>query len=331
MTKPTIRDVADLAEVSINTVSRALNGKPDVHPTTRAAVLEAARQLNYVPNRLARRLRTDRTGVFGVIVADISNPFFAMVVKGMGDAVRDLECSLILQDSGEALERELEAIHVMRSEHVDSILITPTRFRDGSVDALRSTGVPFVLVGRTFGDAETDHVAPDDEQVGRLATSHLLDRGHRRIALINGPENNSSAHGRRSGYLAALAERGATSSPDLQRSEALTLEDGRRFALELLTQTAERPTAVFAFSDLVALGAVQAIREMGMTIPDDVAIVGCDDIPFGACLEVPLTSVRIPTHAMGREAVAIADRRLSGDRTAAQVKMPVELIVRDSS
>jgi len=331
MASPTIRDVARAAGVSINTVSRALNDKPYVDPHTRQAVLEAAQKLRYVPNRSARRLRASKSGVFGVIVADIANPFFSLVVKGMGEAVADMGSSLILQDSNEDYQAELRAIETLRMEQVDSVLITPTRRREGSIDALRASGMPFVLVGRYFEDATTDYVIPDDEHAGYLATSHLLQRGHRRIALINGPVYNSSAADRRQGYERALNEQIGPGHPEWVREGALSIDDGHMLASSLLATTKPLPTAIFAFSDFVALGAIRAVREIGMRIPDDIAIVGCDDIPFASCLEVPLTTVRMPKREMGRMAIEIAGKKLDGETRTTQVKMPVELVERLSS
>ena len=331
MARPTIKDVAREAGVSINTVSRALNDKPDVSAETRKAVLKAARELGYVPNKLARRLRANRTGVYGVIVADIANPFFSVVVKGMEEATKSLGCSLILQDSGEDFESELRAINTMQTEQVDAVLITPCRCKAGSIDALRAAGVPFVLVGRYFEDARTDYVCPDDEHAGYLATAHLLEQGHRRIAFINGPQDNSSAADRRQGHERALQEQGIPFSLDLIRDNALTIEAGYVHALDILDQAEDRPTAVFAFNDIVALGAMRAARERHLRIPQDIAVVGCDDIVFGSYLEVPLTTVCIPKRDMGRTAVGIAEKKLAGETRISQIKMPVELVVRGSS
>ena len=327
----TIKDVARAAGVSINTVSRALNGKPDVNSETKRQVLEAAERLNYMPNRLARGLRSNKTGVIGVIVADIANPFFSAVVKGMGEAAKDLGYSIILQDTGENCENEEEAIHIMQSEHVDGVLITPVQTDKKSILMLEESGIPFVLVARHFSDVDTDFVVADDVQGGYLATTHLIEKGHERIAFINGPSYNSSAIERFQGYNKALNEHNIKVNERLITNGALTMEDGYAHARALLAKSAPNPTALFTFSDFVALGAMKAVREAGLRIPDDMAIVGYDDIAFAFCLEVPLTTVRIPKREIGEEVVSILGKKMSGEKCHSRLRMPVELVVRQSS
>ncbi|MEN6369663.1 MAG: LacI family DNA-binding transcriptional regulator [Thermotogota bacterium] len=331
MDNPTIRDVAQAAGVSINTVSRALNNKPDVNPETRQLVLEEARKLRYKPNRLARGLRSNKTGVIGVIVADIANPFFSAVVKGMGEAAKTLGYSIILQDTGENYANEEEAVRVMQAEQVDGVLISPVQTGKKSITLLQEAGIPFVLVARYFADCETDYVAADDVQGGYLATKHLLDRRHERIALINGPAANSSAKERFRGYKMALEERGIDLDDSLIRAGALTMGDGRAYAKELLANEASRPTALFAFSDYVALGAMQTAGEAGLRVPRDIAIVGYDDIDFASCLQTPLTTVRVPKTQIGEEVVAVLAKKMRGEECHEQLKLPVELVVRRSS
>lgn len=333
MAKPTIRDVAQAAGVSINTVSRALNDKPDVNPETKRQILEAARSLKYKPNKLARGLRSNKTGVIGVIVADIANPFFSAVVKGMGKAARELGYSIILQDTGEDYAIEEEAVRIMQAEQVDGVLISPVQTDKRSVLMLEESGMPFVLVARYFSDLDADYVAADDVQGGFLATSHLLERGHRKIGLINGPPFNSSARERFQGYKNALSKHGMPLDEALITSGALTMEDGYSHARALLANESVRlrPTALFAFSDYVALGAMQAIQEAKLQIPEDIAVVGYDDIDFAFCLETPLTTVRVPKRRIGEELVTLLERKMSGEECHEHLKLPVELVIRQSS
>ena len=330
MARVTIKDVAREAQVSINTVSRALNDKPDVRPETREIVLEAAERLGYRPNRLARGLRSSQTGVIGTIVADIANPFFSAVVKGMGEEARAAGYSLVLQDTAEVYANEESAIRTLQAEQVDGVLLTPVQSSRESLRMLREANLPFVLVARHFDDSETNCVVADDVDGGRLATAHLLDRGHRRIGFINGPLVNSSARERLAGYRAALQERGLGTDPVLMSDGALTMEDGYEHAGRLLAEA--QPTALFAFSDYVALGAMKAVQEAGLSIPEDVAVVGYDDIDFSSCLQSPLTTVRVPKREIGRQVVRILIQMLKQPDLAPQVvRLPVELIVRDSS
>ncbi len=206
--RPTIYDVARATGFSINTVSRALNGKPDVNPSTKHKILETAKKLKYTPNKLARGLRSNKTGVIGVIVADVSNPFFSAVVKGMGRAAKELGYSIILQDTSENYANEEEAVQIMQTELVDGVLITPVQSGSESIAMLEESGIPLVLVARHFDGIDTDFVVADDVQGGYLATSHLIAVGHERIAFINGPACNSSAIERFQGYRKALVECG---------------------------------------------------------------------------------------------------------------------------
>ncbi|MCD5408911.1 LacI family transcriptional regulator [Candidatus Bipolaricaulota bacterium] len=193
MVNVTMRDVARAAGVSVNTVSRALAGKPDVSPETRARVLKVAEELGYRPNKLARGLRSNKTRTIGVIVTDIANPYFGALVKGVREAAYRHGYSIILQDTDEDYAREGEAIEVMLAERVDGLLITPVQTGTETIEKLKESGLPFVLLGRHFDDLETDYVVTDDVQGGYLATEHLIKLGHTRIAMINGPLHISSA------------------------------------------------------------------------------------------------------------------------------------------
>jgi len=331
MERTTIRDVARTAGVSINTVSRALNGKPDVNPETKRLILEAAERLQYTPNKLARGLRSKKTGVIGVIVADIANPFFSAMVKGMGKAVKELGYSIILQDTSENYENEEEAILIMQSEQVDGVLITPVQTDKRSILKLQESGIPFVLVARHFSDVDTDYVVADDVQGGYLATTHLIENGYTKIAFINGPSYNSSAIERLEGYKKALEEHNIELNEKLIRSGALTMEDGYSHGKALLIDHDPQPTAFFTFSDFVALGAMKAIREAGLRIPEDIAIVGYDDIPFSSCLKVSLTTVKVLKREMGKKAISVLEKKIDEQEGQSHLKMPVDLVIRQSS
>jgi len=329
----TIRDIAREAGVSINTVSRALNDKPDISDKTKERVLETVKRLGYRPNRLARGLRSNKTGTIGVVVTDIANPYFAALVKGVGKAAKEHNYSIILQDTDEDYEKEREAVQTMLAEQVDGLLITPVQTGKETIIELQESGLPFVLLGRHFDDLETDYVATDDIRGGFLATEHLIRQGHERIALLGGPLHISSAKERFQGYKEALERYGLELDERLIETGAITMRDGYATAKSLLS-CEPRPTAIFAYSDFVALGIVKAIREAGLKIPDDIAIVGYDDIEFSSCLEVPLTTVRIPKEEIGRQAVEILLEKMAKPDGAGQfrgVKLEVELVVREST
>ena len=333
MRRVTIRDVAREAGVSVNTVSRALSNKPDVSSETRARILEVAERLGYRPNRLARGLRSNKTGTIGVIVTDIANPYFGALVKGVEKAAREQDYSIILQDTDEDYEHEKEAIQVMLAERVDGLLITPVQTGTETIEKLKESGLPFVLLGRHFDDLATDYVVTDDVQGGYLATEHLIKLGHTRIAMINGPLHISSAKERFQGYTKALDRYGMELDKSLVCAGAITMEDGYAAAKALLRRS-PRPTAIFCYSDFVAFGVMGAIREAGLRIPEDVAVVGYDDVQMSSCLEVSLTTVKIPKVELGKAALELLIELLrDGNNTEHPrgIKLPVELLVRQST
>lgn len=327
-----IKDVAREAGVSINTVSRALNDKPDIRSETKEKVLEAAVRLGYRPNRLAKGLRSNKSGTIGVIVTDVANPFFGALVKGVERAARDHDYSIILQDTDEDYEQEEEAIQVMLAEQVDGLLITPVQTRKQTIEKLAKVDFPFVLLSRYFDDLETDYVVPDDFQGGFVATEHLLQQGHTKIAIVNGPLHISSAKERFQGSVEAFKHYGITLDQALVRTGALTVEEGYSLTHSLLKRQ-PRPTAIVAYSDFVAFGIMRAIHEAGLSIPEDVAVVGFDDVEFASCLNVPLTTVKSPTEKLSRQAIEILAARTSGRNPQANqgIKLAVELIAREST
>lgn len=333
MKRVTIKDIANVTGFSINTVSRALNSKPEIRTETKEKILETATRLGYRPNRLAKGLRLNKTATIGVIVTDVANPFFGALVKGVARAARDLGYSIILQDTDEAYAGEEEAIQVMLSEQVDGLLITPVQSRKETIEKLAAARFPFVLLGRYFDDLETAYVVPNDYQGGFLATEHLLEQGHTQIAMVNGPLHISSARERFQGFKDALNRYGVPLDKSLVKTGALTVDAGRSLARSFFKRESP-PTAIVSYSDFVAFGVMQTIREVGFSIPDDVAIVGYDDVQLASCLKVPLTTIRTPKEKMGRQAMQVLARRLRGDQDAQvpqQQKLDVELVVREST
>lgn len=328
MERVRMKEVAEAVGVSINTVSRALNGKPEISPETKAKILRATAQLGYKPNRLARGLRSNKTGIIGVIVADIANPYFSMLVKGIVKATQAHDYSIVLQSTDENYDREEEAIQVLLAAHVDGMLIAPTQKGIETIEELSESRVPFVLMSRYFTELETDYVIMDDLQGGFLATEYLLKQGHERIAMVNGPLHISSARERFEGYKKALSEHGLEVDASLVVCGALTMDDGCRAARQLLRNSP--PSAIFAFSDFVAFGVMRALRERGLRVPTDGAVVGFDDILFSSCLETPLTTVGGQTEMVGHEAAELLIRKLSGKGATepGQIRLPVQLVVR---
>ncbi len=323
-----LKDVAEAAGVSINTASRALNGKAEISPETRARVLEIAAKLGYRPNKLAQALRSNKTKVIGVIVGDIANPYFSMLARGIVKATRAQGYSVLLQSTDEDYQREKEAVEVLLAERVDGVLITPTQRGRETIEALKKSGLPFVLMSRHFSDRSSDYVVMDDHRGGFLATEHLLNLGRKRVAMVNGPLHISSARERFEGYKQALEEHGIVGDLSLVLTGALTMEDGYQAGLQLLTTSA--PDAIFAFSDFVAFGVLKALREHAVKVPQEVAVVGFDDVMFASCLETPLTTVGGETEMIGYKAAELLIRKLNGEGVTerSQIRLPVRLVVR---
>lgn len=331
-----MEDVAEVVGVSVNTVSRALNDKPDINSDTKRRILEVAEKLNYHPNRLARGLRRQKSGIIGVIVADIANPYFSTLVKGLEEEATERDYSIILQDTDEKYQNEVDAIETMMEERVDGIILSPVQTEAGTVEKLKDHHVPFVLVARRFPDIDTDYVISDEVTGAYRATKFLLEKGHEKIAFINGPINNSSAFDRLRGYRRAFAENGVEPDEDLITHGAVSTEDGSRF-FELLYEGDEDFTAVFAFSDYVALGVLSAAYAKDITIPEDLEVVGYDDIEFTNCLRIPLPSVKVPKREMGRRALGILLKRIESkgvgkgngeEEGTFKVELPTEFLER---
>ena len=328
--RPTMRDVAKATGFSVNTVSRALSDKPDVNEETRKTIVEAATKMGYRPNKLARSLRSKKTHTIGVIVADIANPYFGALVKGVEKEARKRHYSVILLNTDEDYERESEAIQVVLEERVDGIIISPTQKETGTVKNLLQLGIPFVLFGRRFSDLETNYVVTDDVHGGFLATEHLISLGHRRIGMINGPIHISSAKERFQGYREALGRYGLKQDQSLVTAGAVTMEDGYEVAESLLNKN-PRPTAIFAFSDFVSFGVMKAIRKVGLKVPEDISVVGYDDNQFASCSETPLTTIHIPKEELGINAAKVLKEQFDANQPIKKVELPVDLIVRQST
>ena len=328
----TIEDIAQEVGVSANTVSRALNERGEIRLETKNMILEAAHRLGYRPNRLAQRLRQNKTGIIGVVVADNANPFFAAVVKGIENTATANDYSIILKDSNETPETERKAIEVMLAEQVDGLIIAPVRDQEEELAALVESRLPIVAIARYPEGWNSNYVVVDNVRAGHLATSHLLDRGYQRIALINGPASELSAEHRFEGYAQALSERGIELNMNLVSYGATTMEQGYKRGKELLA-TDNPPTAIHAFSDYVALGFIRAAREASIRIPDDVAIVGFDDIAVSAYLAPSLSTIAVPMKEMGKRAADILLASIDSDKDVQlfQLKLEAKLVARESS
>ncbi|MDX2026404.1 LacI family DNA-binding transcriptional regulator [Microcella sp.] len=328
-----MRDVAERAGVSIGTVSNVLNRPDKVSSATARKVLAVIDELGFVRNDAARQLRAGSSRAIGLIVLDVRNPFFSELAIGAEDGARESGYSIILGNSDEKTEREAGYLDLFEEQRMRGVLITPFGDVETRLRRLRERGIPAVLVDRTSSSGDVSSVSVDDVAGGRLAGQHLVAIGRRRIAFVGGPLNIRQVQDRLLG-LQQVAQQHDDVRVEIITGSSLSILEGRRLGEQLAARgPGDRPDAVFAANDLMAIGVLQAFVMLGsMHVPDDIAIVGYDDIDFARGAVVPLTSVRQPASLIGRTAVemllAEAD---DGVEPGRQVVFTPELIVRASS
>ncbi|MFE9749050.1 LacI family DNA-binding transcriptional regulator [Saccharothrix saharensis] len=327
-----MKDVAAHAQVAVGTVSNVLNRPELVAEVTRKRVLDAIAELGFVRNESARQLRGGTSRTLAYVVLDARNPFFTDVAAGAGQVADDAGLVLYLCDGGEDAARQARYLDLLEQQRVEGILITPVDVDDPRIGALAGRGTPIVVVDRGAGPDRCS-VSVDDVLGGDLAASHLLDAGHRRIAFVGGPETIGQVADRRKGAERALARAGAEPITVLETAR-LDVAEGRRAGERLAgLPTSRRPTAAFCANDMLALGLLQQAVRLGLRVPEDLAIVGYDDIDFAAAAAVPLTSVAQPRQLLGRTAaeLLLAEARNPTGHAHQQRVFEPELVVREST
>ena len=304
-----MKDIARDLGVSVVTVSKVLRNHGDISKETRQRVLKRMKELNYRPNLAARALITGKTYTIGLIVPDLLHPFFAQVAKALSGVFRKQGYSLILSSSEEDPELEKQELEVLLTRRVDALLIASAQWTVESFRQIEEQQIPYVLIDRRFVGLAANFVGVDDEAAGALATAHLIEQGCRRIAHIRGPET-STALGRLEGYKRALAAQGLSALPEhiapIGTSGDDRGEPGGYEAAQKLLATSPRPDGIFCFNDPIALGAMRAILDAGLRIPEDIAVVGCGNVLYSDFLRVPLTSIDQDSAAIGRHAAELA-------------------------
>ena len=327
----TLRAVASRARVSVVTASRALNNHPLVAAATHKRVLRASAALGYVPNLLARGLVTDRTRTVGVILLELANPFFAELVSGIQAMAAKREYLVVIGESGRSAEEERRCLAQFQQFRIGGLLITPVESRLDHLLAARGAGTPTVVMGRRWPAG--DFVSADDVEGGRLAARHILTREHRRVAIVRrGDPHHRPGHDIFTGFRAVLSKAGVALRDDWDiRVADGQVTDGIRAADALLTQR-QRPTAVFATSDRLAVGLVHGFHARGVRVPEDVGVVGYDNIPWGEYCRVPLTTVAVPKRGVGEVAAGLLfDRHDTDDvERPRQILLPPDLVIRAS-
>jgi len=332
----TIRDVARAANVSTATVSHVFNDTRPVSETTRQAVLDAARRLNYRPSAIARSLTTRRTFTVGVVVADVLNPFFAGIIRGVEDLLWQQGRSLVVCSTDEQPEKEAYYLHLLLERRVDGVLVASTGADLPVYAELQHHHIPAVFIDRRPPQPWGPVVETDNVQAGYAATRYLLDRDHTRIAILGRHQALSTVTGRFAGYRQALAEAGITPDATLAVTVDSRQEAALQGALALLARP-EPPTAIIAANHVMTLGVVAAVLAAGVRCPQALALIAFDDLPWLALVTPPLTAVRHPTAAICRRAVDLLMAAMTGPITENNgvagypvVTLPAELIERGS-
>jgi LacI family transcriptional regulator len=325
-----IYDVARESGVSVFTVSAVVNNKSHVGKSLREKVEAAIRKLNYRPNLVARSLAKQKTHTIGMIVPDIGNPFFPIVVRGAEDAAQKHGYNLLLCNSDDSLDKEEKSIELLLSKRVDGILLTKAAedFRPALQQMIKEVNTPFVLVMRTYPKLTKDAVITDDYRGAYEAVSHLARAGRKRIALISGPLKVSNAKERWEGFHDALKAEGLPYEEDLVIEGDYRLESGYRAGHSLFSR---RPDGIYVSNHLMTVGLLKAAEETGLRCPEDFGLVSFDDYPWLGIFRPRLTTVELPKHQLGSEAAELLIRRIAGDTSKPVLKkLQPELRIRES-
>lgn len=303
-----MKDIAEDLGVSVVTVSKVLRNHADISLETRERVLRRMKELNYQPNLAARALVTGRSYIMGLVVPDLIHPFFAQVAKQMSVVLRDKGYNLVISSSSEDPDLERQEIQLLLARRVDALIVASSQYTVDSLGELETSRTPYILIDRKFTGLAANFVGVDDEAVGCLATEHLVDIGCQRIAHIGGPEV-STAQGRREGYRRAMQRHKREILPGylVTREHGDDASDFTGWvAMKGLLQLPKPPDGVFCYNDPTAMGAMKAILESGLRIPEDVALVGCGNVFYADYLRVPLTSVDQDSAAIAEETARMA-------------------------
>jgi len=325
-----IQDVARHAGVSISTVSRVLNDRGRVNAEVVANVQAAIQALHYTPNRAARSLRTQQSRIIGLLISDIQNPFFTVLVRGIEDVVQQNGYSLILCNSDENEQKERQYIEVLCAEHVAGAIIVPTHENQRSMRIFDDQHIPVVAVDRRVPNVDT--VLVDNKRGAYEAVSHLITNGYQHIGIITGPHNTTTGRERLEGYYKALEEAGIAIDPAIVRSGSFKMDSGRALANELL-DVESGIDALFITNNLMTLGALQALHDRNLQVPNDIGIVGFDEMPWATLGSISLTTVTQPVYEIGSTAAMRLFQRLQHPQafTNQEIVLAATLRVRNSS
>ncbi len=327
-----MNEVALRAGVSIATVSRVINGSPNLNEATRNKVMKAIKDLDYQPSRVAKRLRSRSNSgkLIGLLIPDIQNPFYVDVLRGVEEEAYQHNYALIMCNFGQDEKKEKLYLEILRSEAIDGLLAAPAREDDEEVTRLVEEGLPIVCVDRGLKNVDVDVVMVNNRKGAFQAVDHLARSGYGRIAYISGLPAIPSSYQRELGYRDALTAHGLEFHPSLVKYGDSKYESGVRLCDELLSDE-NPPDAIFTGNNLITLGALETIHRRGIRIPDEVAIIGFDDMFWSNSLFPPLTAVRQPAFEIGRRATELLIQRINNpQRTCIQMILNPELMIRSS-
>lgn len=325
----TIKDIAEKAGVSYATVSRALNGRPDVSEVTRSHIFELAEQMGYQPNAIARSLVKKKSMIIALIVPDVSNPFFADITMAVNAAAEQAGYTTMVCNTGWDPVKEREKLRIMVEQRVDGIILKPTAFiRPGALEALN---VPVVLFWHAMPD-ELSYIEVDHEAGSRMAVQHLIDRGYTRIAYIGGQETSPSNQIRLLAYQQTLQENGMTTDPHLISFGSFNIDGGYQ-RMQAMVSLSQPPDAVFCGNDIIAMGVLQYAREHKIRIPEDFGIIGFDDISYASLPLISLSTVSQPRNKLGEQALQALLREIDQfpARTRQRILVEPELKIRSTT
>jgi LacI family transcriptional regulator len=328
----TLKTIAEQLGLTPTTVSRVLSGKGDqyrISQKTQRRVRELARKLNFSPNQVARGLRLSKTSTIGLIVPDISNPYFATIAHHVTAEARQRGYSILLCDSQEDTRHEIEAIQLIRSRNVDGLVLCPVGVSDEHLAELVEGELPVVLVDRYYPDLAIPSVTSDNIRGTREATEYLIRHGHNRIACLQGLPDSAPNRDRVFGYREALTQHGIPVDEQLIVGDSFAQRSGY-VATRLLLHAEAKFTAIFAMSNQIALGALQALSEEGLDIPNDVSIIAFDDSPYAPYLATPMTVVEQRNEEMGHIAIQLLFARFEPQKPPQGLLLPTRLIERES-
>ena len=325
----TLKDIARAAGVSHSTVSRALSNSPLISAETKARIRRLADEMGYAPSAIGRGLVTRRTGTIGLVVTTIADPFIAEVVQGIEETALSCQYNTILCNSNSEPDRELKTVRALREKRVDAIIVTSSRLGSLYLSHLRSVGVPIVLINNQGQGDYIHSVRIDDLHGGQLAGRYLLDLGHRRIAYIGGPIWARASGLRLAGCRRALGSEGVELPQELVLVGNGRADGGVEAAKELLHRDLA-VSAVFCYNDMTAVGVISALQRAGLRIPQDLSVIGYDDVAIARYLWPPLTTIAQPKYVLGKRAMEMALALMQGEEEVPDVVLPPSLVERES-